>query len=420
MDKNYSLDLSNIPKELNILLEIMSENNDSLSSLNNVFFSNIDWELFLQLAEHHRVIPLIYSKLKKINHKGIPSYVTQTLHKEYKKNTFHMLNFSGEMELVSKLFTENQIRLLFLKGPVIAFDLYGDISLRTSKDLDILIQKKDLTKAEMLLLNFGYVREEVSDNFDEWKWMNHHVTFFHPQKKVEIEIHWRLHPPPTKVPSFNELWNRKRISPLTSYPVYFFGKEDLFLYLIAHGAKHGWFRLRWLADIDKIIRNGIISEKDNLILRKYQNQHLGGQAQVLIGQTLLLTSSLLKTPIHEQMQPLRVEKRSGKLAQLAIFYIIEKGQVYIKKSKDSCSNYSEFHSLSIKSNLQNSFIINRYLFSIKSKLQKFIFVIKLLFPSSADVETLRLPKPLYFLYLPLRPFLWFWRKIRKSDNFIRH
>ena len=43
------------------------------------------------------------------------------------------------MEQVSKLFNENKINLLILKGPVLAVDLYGDISLRTSSDLDILI-----------------------------------------------------------------------------------------------------------------------------------------------------------------------------------------------------------------------------------------------------------------------------------------
>ena len=31
-----------------------------------------------------------------------------------------MLHLSGEMEQVSKLFTENEIRTLFLKGPVLA------------------------------------------------------------------------------------------------------------------------------------------------------------------------------------------------------------------------------------------------------------------------------------------------------------
>ena len=43
------------------------------------------------------------------------------------------------MEQINKLCNENKIPLLFLKGPVLAKELYGDISLRTSSDLDILI-----------------------------------------------------------------------------------------------------------------------------------------------------------------------------------------------------------------------------------------------------------------------------------------
>ena len=57
-----------------------------------------------------------------------------------------MLKLSGEMENISELFMENNIRSLFLKGPVIALDLYGDVSLRTSKDLDILLSINDLDK----------------------------------------------------------------------------------------------------------------------------------------------------------------------------------------------------------------------------------------------------------------------------------
>ena len=37
-----------------------------------------------------------------------------------KKNTFQMLHLSGEMEQISKLFNENEIRTLVLKGPVLA------------------------------------------------------------------------------------------------------------------------------------------------------------------------------------------------------------------------------------------------------------------------------------------------------------
>ena len=49
-----------------------------------------------------------------------------------------MLHLTREMEMICKSFNENQIKSLVLKGPVLAADLYGDLSLRTSADLDIL------------------------------------------------------------------------------------------------------------------------------------------------------------------------------------------------------------------------------------------------------------------------------------------
>ena len=89
---------------------------------------------------------------------------------------------------------------------------------------------------------------------NDWKWRHHHITYFHPQKKIKLEVHWRLNPGPGKEPCFNELWERKRISSLTSFPVYFLGREDLFLFLVSHGARHGWSRLRWLVDIHQLVK----------------------------------------------------------------------------------------------------------------------------------------------------------------------
>ena len=49
-----------------------------------------------------------------------------------------MLHLTREMEIICKSFNDNQIKSIVLKGPVLAADLYGDLSLRTSSDLDIL------------------------------------------------------------------------------------------------------------------------------------------------------------------------------------------------------------------------------------------------------------------------------------------
>ncbi|MET3319928.1 UNVERIFIED_ORG: hypothetical protein ABIC97_003025 [Peribacillus simplex] len=402
MQNNYDFDLSIMPNEFRLLVEIMKMKNDKSIGSFKELLTNTDWEFFLQLAMHHRVYPLIYSKLKIVDEALIPKYVIENLYQEYKKNTFKMLFFSGEMENLSKLFDENQIRLLFLKGPVIAFDIYGDISLRTSKDLDILVQKTDLNRVEELLLSYGYEREELQDKFEKSR---HHIIFFHPQKKIEIEIHWRLNPPPLKEPSFNELWDRKRVSTLTTYQVYFLGEEDLFLYLIAHGSRHGWFRLRWLADIDQIIRNKVIPSKNSLSIKAYQNQHLGGKANLLIDHALILASVLMNTPIDKERYSLASGKRSKKLVHLAIKSIIENVPLEISEA-----NFKKNQSFSIKTNLHRTFTFIHYQFSLMSSLQKFIFLAQLFNPSSADLKTLKLPKSLHLLYYPLHPFLWFWRK----------
>ncbi|PEJ25959.1 Renal dipeptidase [Peribacillus butanolivorans] len=387
MDMNLSLNLSILSKELRLILEIMKmKYSDSVDLTKKGMFTDIDWELFLQMSMHHRVYPIIYSKLKIIDPKLVPPYVFQTLNREYKKNTFQMLHLSGEMGQLGKLFNENQIRILFLKGPVIASDIYGDISLRTSKDLDILVPITDLEKVEEIILNFGYVRVGETTLQNEVKWKGYHVAYFNPIKKVLLEVHWRLQPLPLNVPSFNELWERKRVSNITSIPVNMLGEEDLFLYLVSHGARHGWFRLRWLLDIDYMLRKGFHLDQCNALMEKYHIPHI-------IGQALILSSQLLKSPIKEEMIPLLEGNRSKKLAQNTIFFIREMVPLDI---------------------ITSTYNYKRYLFSLNtSYLQKTIHIILLFYPNTMDEKTLKLPKSIYFLYFPLRPFLLIWRKRKK-------
>jgi len=382
MSDNFKLDSTILSKELKLLIDLLSSKgaNDSEGIY---LFKDIDWSTFLDLVYHHRCHPIIYLKLKDMPEKIVPLEVIQTLYQEYKKNTFKMLQLSGEMEQISELFTKNQIKSLFLKGPVVAYDLYGDISLRTSKDLDILIPEKDLDKVETLLLNSGYVKDEVPTILNERKWRKHHIEYFHPQKRIQIEIHWRLHNRPMKEPSFNELWQRKRLTPLTNYPVYFLGEEDLFLHLVVHGARHGWFRLRWLIDIDQIIQKGIDYKKVNSLMGKLGYSHL-------VGQSIILCSQLLNSPIYKEVRVVTEGSRPRRLAEKAYFYI--------SISKEFTYDIS-------------------YLFSLKSNVQKLLYIFVLFYPRYGDSRILRLPKCLHLLYFPLKPFLWMWRKVKKPKVF---
>jgi hypothetical protein len=390
MDTNFSLNVSQIPMELKLIMEILKmEDVEHNQADIKAYLKDTNWELFLELTMHHRVFPLLYCKLKEMDQSLIPQNVVQTICQTYMMNTYHMLQFSGEMEQVGKLFANKQIPLLFLKGPVLGEDLYGDVSLRTSGDLDFLISINDLEKAEELLIKQGYKKNDyIKTVLNDWKWRHHHVTYFHPQKGIKLEIHWRLNPGPGKEPSFEDLWERKRISSLISYPVYYLGREDLFLFLVSHGARHGWSRLRWLLDINQLVRQRIDWVTLGRLLKKYQYLHVGGQA-------LVLASHLLNTPTTKVMKTFIKGNRPKKQAQAAIFYLEKMVNLHNEPVPNDIALYHK-----------------RHLFLLMSKKQRLFFILSFLYPYPEDAQTLPLPNHLHFLYFLLRPFLWAWRKTK--------
>ncbi|PEW86996.1 Renal dipeptidase [Bacillus cereus] len=380
MDNNFKLDLTLLSKELKLLLELMKEENEENIQRNKEeLFTTIDWDHFLQLTRHHRVYPLIYMRLKSVDESLVPKEVIETLYEEYKRNTFQMIQLSAEMDRVSKLFTDNGIQLLFLKGPVIAYEIYGDISLRTSKDLDILVKEMDFEKVEELLFGLGYKREEVLTILNERKWRYKDIVYYHPKIGMQIEIHWSTQPLSMRAPSFNELWEEKRTSSLTGSSIFFLGEDHLFVYLVSHGARHGWFRLRWLKDIDQMMRNGINFEKTFALLRKYK-YHFA------MGQTFILSAQLLQNPVYEEMKRKIEGKKVRSLA----------GKAYLFIRDEECES-----------------VDTAYSFLLRDNLQKCIFIFSLFYPTYKDAEVLKLPKRLCFLYFPLRPFLWMWRKTKQ-------
>ncbi|MEC0228011.1 nucleotidyltransferase domain-containing protein [Paenibacillus alba] len=379
-------------KELNVLLSIMKMKigNNDLSTYRDCL-REINWGEFLQLARHHRVYPNLYAKLKQAGENHVPPQVLRELQQDYQNNTFTMLHLSAEMANIAKVFSDSDIRAIMLKGPVLAVDLYGDISLRTSGDLDVLIPIQSLQQTEDLLCRLGYVKDdEYKTILNDWKWRHHHVTYNHFQKGIKLEIHWRLSPGPGKEPTFNELWERKRISPIAIHPIYYLGREDLFLFLASHGARHGWSRLRWLADIDQLARQELDDSKLQDLLKKHQQLHIGAQA-------IILAVRILHTPLTPGLETLASVKRADRLAEAAYFYIRQKINLHTFPVPPHVSSYHK-----------------RHLFALMATRQKMLFVLSFLHPYPEDAETLRLPESLHVLYFLLRPFLWAWRKTRKN------
>jgi hypothetical protein len=381
-----SLNLTVLPKELKALLNITQSNREAHS----FFDKDFDWELFLDLVIHHRLFPGLTTKLNGLGGNEVPLFVFQRVQEWQQTNLFKMLHMAAEMEQVNQLFAENQISALFLKGPILGKVLYRDFALRTSSDLDVLVPITQLEKVEKNLENMGYVKNDYIETIlNDWKWRHHHLAFFHPEKRVKIEVHWRMNPGPGKEPPFSELWNRKQELRLSSIPIYYLGNEELFFFLVTHGARHGWSRLRWLIDIDQLIKKSLDWQRIQYLFKTYNHLPLAGQS-------LILANQLLHTPIERPNQIIHLNLNAWRYAQDALFYIKQMIHLHDEPLPKYVSRYHK-----------------RHLISLMSIKQKSLFYMSFLFPYPEDALTLPLPKRLHYLYFLLRPFLWTWRKQKK-------
>ncbi|SFA97172.1 Uncharacterised nucleotidyltransferase [Cohnella sp. OV330] len=349
----------------------------------------VDWSRFLRLAKSHRVYPVLAAFLHK-RMIEIPDNVKAELDAESRYNRLKMLSLAAEMSRVSACLSSGGIRSLVLKGPLLAQDLYGDLSKRTSKDLDILVPAEKLGEIRILLADLGYEceKEQLPNVLNGWKWRHHHVSFYHPSHSLQIEIHWRLAPGPGREPDFEKLWSRRREHSFGSGHVAYLGPEDQFLYLVHHGARHGWFRLRWLCDIDVLARRGLDWSSCAQLAVMYGTEHL-------VGQALILAFQLLQTPTPKELEGFTRLKRSGAQIPQVLSFM-----------RDSLENAPP----------ERVRTYERYLFAIKTRRQKLLYLLGLLYPYPMDAKTLPLPKTFHFLYFPLRPLLWTWRKLDKTGK----
>lgn len=374
-------------KEFELMISLLQNDINQLQISQLIY--NLNWDVFFNLIIHHRVYPIIYKNTQKLNENVIPDMYSHRLYSLYIQNTLKMLRLSSEMIRINNEFTTKNIRNIVLKGPALAMKLYGNYSDRTSKDLDILISIDDFECAHKIMINNGYVNEEdIIILKGKKNWNEHHVVYNHSELKVQIEVHFKLSFDLNNKPSFDELWNRSEQTTHEGNIIRILGREDLFIYLCHHAARHVFFRLRWLHDLDQYIRLYPLSENVTEKIICYQ-----------CAKGTELCCALLKhffgTPIQNSIDVISDSKDSIKLKKIALKFINE---------PISFESLSPYHMGYYK----------QYLFLLKQGRHKGLYLISLLYPNNRDIDTLRLPKYLQFLYFPMRPFLWMWRVIKRT------
>lgn len=140
-------------------------------------------EKLLNMSKAHDVVQIVSDVLFKngLLPKGDP--LTAQFQKYQVFALRRYMNIEREHQMIYKLFEDNAIPFVPLKGSVIR-QYYAEPYMRTSKDIDILVRMEDLERAaDALVSNLNYDRREG---------MTFHDVHLFSQSGVMLELHYSL------------------------------------------------------------------------------------------------------------------------------------------------------------------------------------------------------------------------------------
>ena len=206
---------------------------------------------FVHLAQQHRVVGLA-AEGERLG-TTLPQGSAERLHAVHNAEVSRSVALAVELVRLVRLLNDAGIQAVPIKGPVLGHRLYSSMARRSFWDLDLLLHREAILSAKELLLSEGYQREADWSPRREKRELrrNCEYNFDHPDSGIHVELHWRFL---DRTIGFDlpmvDVWSRLESITFLGQPFWVLSWVDEMLALIVHnGAKHGWQRLRTIADV---------------------------------------------------------------------------------------------------------------------------------------------------------------------------
>lgn len=200
----------------------------------------MNWDMVYKRSAGWSVVPMLYTILKKKSvfseTAKIPEHILQKIQLKYFMSHVAYDTLCRSLTEILEVFHKAGIKVILLKGIYLAQFVYRDAGVRPMSDIDIMVKKDDLQKAESLLLHLGYSNEKEGEEITTW----HHLpAFFHPKTKVKLELHWAIQHLFWRYRiDLDGIWERAHVIPMHGIDRYVFSLEDLLLHISLHATYH--------------------------------------------------------------------------------------------------------------------------------------------------------------------------------------
>lgn len=164
------------------------------------------------------------------------------------------LIFMHELIRITSSLSQMHIDYIVLKGIPLNQLLYGKRLVRKSRDIDILIQVKDIASVHQYLVTQGYELQSsvpIDALIREATWLTRfldEILYWHPHKNIALDLKWHHSTRNSLGMSWCNIKSYTEID-INTHKIRTLKPAQNFYYLCTHAAKHHWEYGQWLEDL---------------------------------------------------------------------------------------------------------------------------------------------------------------------------
>jgi hypothetical protein len=208
---------------------------------------DIVWDRWVPRARAHRLVPHVHRQLDLLD-ELVPDAVRDQLREETRAIAVRALRLAAQLSELATAFEAVSIPLIAYKGPALSLAAYGDIGVRASVDLDVVVAPGNIDRAREVLRALGYASRAGMTPAQEHALQRSfgHFVYARDDASAPLELHWRFaspHYPWTFAPTTVSA-RASRIE-IGGAVVLVPSALDEIVLQAMHGTRHQWDQLEW-------------------------------------------------------------------------------------------------------------------------------------------------------------------------------
>lgn len=217
------------------------------------------WKAIVGLAAKHGVSGCLSESLKETGEGEISQKIFRKLTASYAPLWRDSLAFSTVLRQLHKIFKNEGIRFILLKGLHVAESVYGSLKKRPMQDIDLLVRKNDAEKADRLLRTMAKPEKWNRTWIEKYHYhMGYDMTplLENIKTRLKIELHWDILPKENPFTiSLDEVWKTAVKERITGVETEVMSLEYLLLFLCVHlSFQHGFcLKIIHLLDVAELL-----------------------------------------------------------------------------------------------------------------------------------------------------------------------